>query len=100
MKLFIDSTKRLIRQVFIFDKLGDEVTSIEGDQELLVLIDQALKKAGVDLKDLTSIEAKMVGESRVGVNIGAAAANALNYALGLKGLEDLEYPSSETESFK
>ena len=100
MKLLIDSSKRFIRRASVLDDQGKVISSAEGDRDLLFLLDQALNKAGVNLKDLISIETKMEGESRVGVNIGVAAANALNYSLGLKKLPELKFPSQAADPFK
>lgn len=100
MKLLINSSERYIRRVSLVDEKGKEITSIEGDRDLLVLIDEALKKVGLELRDLTSVEAELSGRSRVGISIGAAAANALNYALGLKKLEELKYPNQGPDPFR
>ncbi|MCL5004254.1 MAG: hypothetical protein M1352_03200 [Patescibacteria group bacterium] len=64
----------------------------EGGSDVLVLLNQLLKKYKVELSDLKEIKAKMEGESRVGILIGVSAANALNYVLGLKPVGQLEYP--------
>ena len=92
MKIFIDSTNRFSRKVSLLNPSEKIIGSVEGDDDILVLIDRLLKENKVALSELVEIKAKMEGESRVGILIGVSAANALNYSLGLKKVNELEYP--------
>lgn len=92
MKLVIDSSKRFLKKVSLIDKNQKVVSSVESDQNILILIDEALRQVKVSLNDLALAEAEMEGESRVGILIGVSAANALNYSLGLKKVDELKYP--------
>lgn len=92
MKIFIDSTNRFHREISLFSSAEKLVGDVNGEADVLVLLDQILKKYKVKLSDLKEIKAKMEGESRVGILIGVSGANALNYALGLKKVSELEYP--------
>ena len=68
------------------------VGDVNGEADVLVLLDKLLKRNRVKLTDLKEIKAKMEGESQVGILIGVSGANALNYVLGLKKVSELEYP--------
>lgn len=100
MKLFIDSSQRYLRRVTLNDYQGKVLAVAQGQEEMIKLIDEVLKKAGVKLSSLTEISAKMEGESRVGINVGVAAANALNYALGLKKVKELTFPTDPNDKFR
>lgn len=100
MKLEIDSSKRFLKKVSLVDDNQKEVSSVESDKDILVLIDEVLKKGKVSLSDLTFVKAVMEGESRVGINIGVSAANVLNYALGLKKIGELEFPKDLQDKFR
>lgn len=92
MKLFIDCSNRYWRRVALFDGNNQELAKVEGEEELVYLIDTLVKEQKINLEEIREVEAKMEGESRVGVLIGVSGANALNYCLGLKKVEELEYP--------
>lgn len=92
MKIFIDSTNRLFRKVSLLNTSEEVVGRVEGEEDILELIDILLKENKVVPLELGEIKAKMEGESRVGILIGVSAANALNYCLGLKRVNELEYP--------
>lgn len=92
MKILMDTTNRFLRKIFLYDWLGKEIGHVEGEDEVLKLLDTLLKKHDVKILDLSSIEAKMEGESRVGILIGVSAVNALNYVLGLKKVSELSFP--------
>lgn len=100
MKLLIDSSKRFLKKISLLDKNQKLVVSVESNEDILVLLDQVLKKGKTSLSDLTSVKAELKGESRVGINIGVSAANALNYSLGLKKVEELEFPIETGSPFK
>lgn len=95
MKLSIDTRVRRVKKVELSDSGGNRVGFLQGQGDLIELIDQILKANQRKVTDLKEIEAKLEGESRVGILIGSAAANALNYALGLKSLDELEFPSRD-----
>lgn len=100
MRLLIDSSNRYLRKISIFDSSGKELIKVQGEDDVLKLIDRALREGRVKLSDLTEVSAKMDGESRVGINIGVAAANALNYALGLKKVNQLAFPTDVNDKFR
>lgn len=99
-RIFIDSSLRFSRRVLVRDSVEGKSNEFVGEGDLLSLIDEALRKSGTSLKEIELVEAKMEGESRVGVSIGVAAANALSYALELKPLEELEFPNQEADPFR
>ena len=99
MKIDIDATKREIKKTSIYDDSGNLAGFVEGEDEVLVLLDRLLTERRVTLKDIKEVSAKMEGESRVGILIGVSAANALNYALGLKGAHELEFPQGPSQGF-
>lgn len=94
--MLIDSSNRFKRRVSLSNGIGEKVISLESDGDLLKIIDRALKKAKISCSALSSVRAELDGESRVGILIGASAANALNYVLGLKKLAGLEFPSDDS----
>lgn len=100
MKLFLDSAQRFTRKVSLTDEIVQKVDEAQAEVDLVVLIDRLLKKTRTPLTDLTQVAAKRKGASRVGVNVGLAAANALNYALGLKKVADLEFPEESFDEFR
>ncbi len=75
LKLLIDTSQRNFRRLDLSDLEGEVMESVEGDAEVLVLLDRLLKKAKVDLSQITQVEAQLAGESQTGILIGAAAAN-------------------------
>jgi len=95
MRLFINTSQRFLRKISLFNSLGKLVDEIEGEEDLILLLDRLLKKNGVNLNDIKEVEAKLEGESRVGILIGVAAANTLCYALGIKKLGELKYPITQ-----
>lgn len=98
--LLIDTSNRLSHKLSLLDSTGQVLGFEEGAADVLILLDQLLEKYKIKLTDIKEIKAKMEGESRVGINIGVAAANALNYALGLKKLEELKFPDQEPDPFE
>ena len=95
VKLFIDTSKRFLRKISLFNSLGKLVGEVEDEEDLILLLDQLLKKNSVNLSDINEVEAKLEGESRVSILIGVAAANALSYALGIKKISQLKYPLNQ-----
>lgn len=67
-----------------------------GSQALLNLIQEALKEAELELKDIAEIKVAVGPGSYTGLKVGAAIANALGFALGIpvngkKMVTDLTY---------
>jgi tRNA threonylcarbamoyladenosine biosynthesis protein TsaB len=67
-----------------------------GSQALLSLIQEILKAAELELKDITEIKVATGPGSYTGLKVGAAVANALGFALGIpvngkKMVTDLTY---------
>ncbi len=54
-----------------------------GSQALLPLIQNALKKAGISLQDLTGVNVATGPGSFTGIRVGVSVANALGFALGI-----------------
>lgn len=97
-KLFIDCSNRYQRKVVLYSPGGKE-NKVEGDEGVLGLVDRVLSESKTAPRELTQIKAKLTGQSRVGILIGAAAADALNYCLGLKGPQELEFPKEPESGF-
>ena len=86
--LRIDTSDNLITRVEL--ELDKKVYTLEekrgkpGDQNVLELIDTLVKKQGVTLKDVNSIQVKTGSGSFTGLRVGASIANALSFALGVR----------------
>lgn len=59
----------------------NEARKTPGDQNVLELIDKLLKKQGLVLKDINSIEVDTGPGSFTGLRVGAAIANALSFGI-------------------
>lgn len=100
MRLFINTANRYFKKITIFDSREGQIVEAEGQADVVELIDRALQKGNLKAWDLGKVSAELQGESRVGINIGAAAANALNYALGLKKVKELSFPADSEDEFR
>ena len=54
-----------------------------GSQVLLSMIEEILKKAGLEMKDLDEIQVHTGPGSFTGLRVGVAVANALGFGLGI-----------------
>lgn len=84
MILTIDTSDK--QEVIVSIKGNGDVLKLSsnnefGSQALLPLILKALKNKSIDFKDLQSIEVNTGPGSYTGLRVGAAAANALGFAL-------------------
>ncbi len=83
MKLYIDTSDNQKTIVALDnDRLG-KPTGIDKSQQVLILIDELLKKKKKTLKDLTEIEVKTGPGSFTGLRVGVAVANTLGFVLGI-----------------
>ncbi|HEX7456761.1 MAG TPA: hypothetical protein VF303_04885 [Candidatus Nanoarchaeia archaeon] len=83
MKLFIDCTVSKKALVSLLDEKG-KVIAQEEAEEPLAAIDRLLKKTKTNLEDLDEISSHPGPGSFTGLRVGAAVAQALNFALGRK----------------
>jgi tRNA A37 threonylcarbamoyladenosine modification protein TsaB len=94
MRLFIDCTTSKKAVVSLFDTRGKVLASEEAS-EPLVAIDRLLKKTKIKLEDIGEITSHPGPGSFTGLRVGAACAQALNFALGrnVKSVElNYEWP--------
>jgi tRNA threonylcarbamoyladenosine biosynthesis protein TsaB len=90
MKLFINTTISKKAIVSLID--GEKIIATEEADEPLLAIDRLLKKTKIKLADLEEISSHPGPGSFTGLRVGAAVANALNFALGKKvGKTHLKY---------
>lgn len=85
--LKIDTSNNLVTRVEL--ELDKKVYKLEekrgkpGDQNVLELVDKLIKKQGITLKDINSIEVNSGPGSFTGLRVGTSIANALSFALGI-----------------
>lgn len=88
MKLYVDSTDANGPEVAVFENEA-EIVRLQGvagmrqAQQVLPLIDEALRKKDFALHDITEIEVNPGPGSFTGTRVGVALANALALALGV-----------------
>lgn len=83
MKLLIDTSNS---EKVIVSVDGDRVVedaTLEKAQKLLHVIDKLLKKKGVKISDVTSVEVNTGPGSFTGLRVGISVANTLGWALGV-----------------
>jgi tRNA A37 threonylcarbamoyladenosine modification protein TsaB len=91
MKLYLDTSERNNHSVKLTgDGVEDEIA---GAEDVFVAMDQILKRNNLSIDDVEEIDYNRGPGSFVGLRISAAVANAFNWAVGGKDIEDLEYPN-------
>lgn len=83
MKLFINTTISKKAVVSLLDEKGRIISQEQADEPLLA-IDNLLKKNKTSLKEVSGVSSHPGPGSFTGIRVGAAVANALNFALGKK----------------
>lgn len=82
MKLYINTTSNQSTTIRLGDKEWSQDARVWHSQVVLPMIDQALKKQGKKLTDITAIELEVAESgSLTGQRVGQAIANALSFAL-------------------
>jgi len=81
MKLFIDTSDNTKTIIGFDKKRWTFPTKEDKSQQLLSLINQALKKQKKNLKDISEIEVNLGPGSFTGLRVGVSVANALGWAL-------------------
>lgn len=97
MKLFIDTSDGK-KTIVKLEEMVLEKTSVSYDsQQVLILIEEILKKNKKTLKDLTAIEVNLGPGSFTGLRIGMAVANTLGFVLDIpvNGKRQLVLPKYE-----
>jgi len=84
--LYIDTSDRNNKLIKLNGK------SISTDRDLLITLDDFLKRSNVTLKDIEKIKVHKGPGSFTSLRIGISIVNTLNYALGLKNIKDLDIP--------
>lgn len=94
MKLYLDTTDNKKTLVKLDGQEFIEEYQSPREQQILSVIDKALKKVEADKKDIDSIEVNPGPGSFTGTRVGVAVANALSFALGVKvnGQEPPTFP--------
>ncbi len=94
MKLYIDTSDNQKTIVALDNDRLEKPTGIDKSQQVLILIDELLKKHKKTLKDLTEIEVKTGPGSFTGLRVGLAVANALGWALKIpvNGKKEIAQP--------
>lgn len=83
MKLHIDTSDNQKTIVGLDSDRLEKPTAEDKSQQVLILIDELLKKHGKTLKDLTEIEVNIGPGSFTGLRVGVAVANTLGWTLGI-----------------
>lgn len=98
MKLYIDTSNNQKTIVGLDDKRVEKTTGADKSQQVLVLIDEILKKNKKTLKDLTEIEVEVGPGSFTGLRVGVAVANGLAWSLKIPvNGKEMVYPKYEEE---
>jgi tRNA threonylcarbamoyladenosine biosynthesis protein TsaB len=84
MKLYINTSDREKIILKLDNKKFEEKSKEGASQKLLPFIEEVLKRAGKDFKDITEVEVNTGPGSFTGLRVGVAVANALGWALGVK----------------
>ncbi len=101
MKLYIDTRNRENISISILDEEGKIITQNINDlnitpESTLELINSALGKAKLNLKDIKEIVVEKGPGSYTGIRVGVAIANALSFSLNIpvnnKKISDIEIP--------
>ncbi len=80
MKIYIDTRESDVVKV----KVGEEVVERAGRaQDVLLMLDELLKKQGKTAKEISSIEIEVGPGSFTGLRVGIAIANTLGWFLGV-----------------
>lgn len=98
IKLHVEIVDRWTKKVTLWEDVMQLSQEISKD-DLFAIIDRRLRGAGLDWSDLK--EAALVGvkENSTAVRAALALLNAINYVLGLKKLDQLEYPPPPEEFY-
>lgn len=81
MKLFIDTSDNTKIIIGLDKKRWSFPMKEHKSQQLLSLVDQALKKTGCSLNQINQIEVNLGPGSFTGLRVGVSVANALGWAL-------------------
>ncbi len=84
MNLYIDSTDNLKTVIKIDNHELIKNYDSPREQNILVIINEVLKKNKLSLKDISTIEVNPGPGSFTGTRVGVAIANTLAFALGIK----------------
>jgi tRNA A37 threonylcarbamoyladenosine modification protein TsaB len=79
LKLFIDTSSNKKTIVKLGDKVLEKNSSVRHSQAVLPMIKKLLNNKSIF--QISDISIKTIGESYTGLRVGAAVANALNFAL-------------------
>lgn len=106
MILHIDTTEDGFIAVLITDKKGTVAkkkifASMKEAEKLLPMIDNLLKKASINRKDIKKIQVANQGGTFTSLRIGVVTANALGYALGIpvEGQESKKTKKQKNKKF-
>lgn len=91
----IDSTKRYEKSVKLVSKEKDNETvvdSVEGDLDIVSTIKNLVEKNNLKITDIGEVISAPGPGSFTGLKIGSTIANVINWALGRKKVEELEFP--------
>jgi tRNA A37 threonylcarbamoyladenosine modification protein TsaB len=94
-KIYIDSSDRKITKTVLFEIEKNreiEVSKKEGQVDIVSSIEELLDNAHLSIDDIGVISYNPGPGSFIGLRMGAAVSNVLNWVLGKKEAKDLEYP--------
>ncbi len=94
MKLFIDTSDNQKTIVKLDNDQLEKPTGEDKSQQVLILIDELLKKHRQTLNDLTEIEVNVGPGSFTGLRVGLSVANTLGWALKIpvNGKKEIALP--------
>lgn len=95
-KLHLKTSKISEKEVLLFknDTLLDE---LKGDFDVVSSIENILIKNGLTIKDINEFSYDKGPGSYTGLKIGSSVINTLNWVLGKKNIQELEFPKYGSE---
>ena len=94
-KIFIDTSDRKNSKVILYIEEGQkdkELSRKEECPDVVTVVKEILNENHITLSDLAAIESNLGPGSFTGLRVGVTVSNILNWILGRKKIDNLDYP--------